>query len=374
MTAGPRGERRLEHEAKVAQVRVWASARSASGVLFATPSGFSWISAGGESHVSLAADQGVGAILVTSTDVVLLTNVIEHARLLGEELEPLELRTATWPWDAPNGLGDALAVLGAANTHADMPGLGRTQFDASLTSIRFTLTNSEVDRYRGVASEAATALEAAARSVTPGVTEHEVAGAIARECHRSGLQPLVVLVAFDGRIERYRHPLPTANVLRNTAMLVLTARKHGLQASLTRMVTVAGISDELRRRHDAVAGIDAAMLDASRPGRNLGEVIAAGVQAYSRFGFPEEWKLHHQGGLTGYAGREIFGTAESSHVLQVNQVVAWNPSITGTKSEDTALVAPRGVEVLTQTGNWPMFRPGGEPGTVERPDILALGP
>jgi hypothetical protein len=51
--------------------------------------------------------------------------------------------------------------------------------------------------------------------------------------------------------------------------------------------------------------------------------------------------------------------------------VAWNPSITGVKSEDTVLVTDAGPEVLTRTGAWPQARVELDGGAVERPTILA---
>jgi len=56
------------------------------------------------------------------------------------------------------------------------------------------------------------------------------------------------------------------------------------------------------------------------------------------------------------------------------QAFAWNPSITGTKSEDTILTAPGGgaPEFLTQPLDWPATDVEWGGGTVARPDILVL--
>jgi hypothetical protein len=57
----------------------------------------------------------------------------------------------------------------------------------------------------------------------------------------------------------------------------------------------------------------------------------------------------------------------------LGQVYAWNPSIAGTKSEDTILVAPAGNEVLTAIAGWPeiVVEAGGE--RLSRPAILIAG-
>ncbi len=100
--------------------------------------------------------------------------------------------------------------------------------------------------------------------------------------------------------------------------------------------------------------------------------MRAGIQQYAAEGFPGEWELHHQGGLTGYSGRysgrEIFATPSSLHPIAPRQAFAWNPSITRVKSEDTILVADDGFEVLTRTQRWPDKEVDGA--TIERPSLL----
>ena len=111
------------------------------------------------------------------------------------------------------------------------------------------------------------------------------------------------------------------------------------------------------RRHQAVANVDAAVNHATKPARTLGEVFDDLKSAYVREGFGDEWQLHHQGGSTGYANREVVATPDSNVRVRENQAFAWNPSITGTKSEDTVLVTSNGIEVLTSPSSaWPTIR------------------
>lgn len=88
--------------------------------------------------------------------------------------------------------------------------------------------------------------------------------------------------------------------------------------------------------------------EATRPGRTLADAFADCRRFYAEEGFPQEWSLHHQGGLTGYASREIIATPKTLQEIKVDQAFAWNPSITGTKAEETFILDESGPEVITQ--------------------------
>ena len=87
---------------------------------------------------------------------------------------------------------------------------------------------------------------------------------------------------------------------------------------------------------------------------------------------PQAASTAHQGGLTGYAGRENKATPGMGVRVMENQAYAWNPSITGTKSEDTVLVLPDRTEIISATGQWPTkpYTAGGR--TWLRNDILSV--
>jgi antitoxin VapB len=221
-------------------------------------------------------------------------------------------------------------------------------------------------------------MDAAVRAVSPGQSEYQIAGLLAQEAECRGVQATVILVAADERIFNYRHPIPTGKKLERYAMLVLCGQRQGLVCSLTRLVHFGPLPDELRRRAAAVAQVDATFIAATRPGRLLGQIFRDGVAAYAQAGFPDEWRLHHQGGPAGYEPREIVANPDSADNVSTGQVYAWNPSITGTKSEDTILVGENGNEILTAIPGWPSlavpvvgdFASGGQ--MIERPAILEL--
>ena len=362
-----------DHECarKLEQVRRWLATIGARAVLIGEQAGFAWITCGGDNHVSLGDSEGTASILVTPERAFVLAANNELRRILDEEVDGLAFEPVTWPWYEPSRARQHVDRLaGAGVVVSDLGQLGFARADASFTALRFTLLPPEIERYRRLGQDAALAIETACREARPGERERDVAARIAQGCAARGILPLVVLVAGDERIAKYRHPLPTDHVWQRTLLVALTGRRHGLHASLTRMVSAGEPDAELAARFRAVQRVDAAMLLASRPGATLDDVLARARAQYATEGFADEWQLHHQGGLTGYAGRERFAVPGEALRLGAAQAVAWNPSITWVKSEDTALVTPAGPEILTASATWPRDTVRIDDGAVERPALL----
>jgi antitoxin VapB len=355
----------IEFEIKLQRLHQLLEARGLDALVLQRVGSFAWATCGGASHVNTAATFGVATLLITRRARYLLTNNIEAERLLAEEGlagQGWELHIHEW-----HASQDALAhltrglKLGADSSLVP----GAVDLNGDLAHLRAALTLEEGERFRALGRLCAQAMNAAIRAVRPGQTEHEIAALLAHETQRRGVQPIVSLIAADERLFRYRHPLPTEKVLERYAMLVLCGRRRGLVCSLTRLVHFGPLPDEVRRKAEAVAAVDAAYIAATRPGATLGEIFRCGQRAYADAGFADEWRFHHQGGAAGYEPREYLGTPDSTEVVAAGQAFAWNPSIAGTKSEDTILVGEAGNEVLTAMDGWPLLENG-------RPAILEV--
>lgn len=240
----------------------------------------------------------------------------------------------------------------------------------ALQELRRTLMTEEVERYRILAQDTAFAVESACRSIKRHDSELDLTARVAELCLSKGILPVVNLAAADERIARFRHPLPTANRVDRTMLVALTARRHGLHASLTRTMCFGKPDPEQEHRHRTCARIDGRMIQVSTPGRSLGAVLAAGIEQYPAQGYRDDWQHHHQGGLTGYAGREILANPGSEYLLKEGQALAWNPSVAGAKSEDTILIGESDAEILTATGHWPEIEVEVEGIIVKRPGLL----
>jgi Xaa-Pro dipeptidase len=370
----PDDARAAEVRQKIDDVRRWLALSDLSGVVLRSQANFAWITGGGRSHVSIGAEAGVASVVITPDAAGLITTNIELARLLEEEVPGLPFEALEYPWQDQEASSKLIARFCAPSRCAtDLPDGERSPIDDDFLELRRVLRPPEIARYRDLGGDAAACVGSACRAAEPGETEHEIAARVSAECEKRDILTLVNLVAADERISKYRHPLPTGNRLRTTLLVALTGRRHGLHASLTRMVSFGRPDPDLVARHGAVTRVDARAILESSPGTSLGDVMAREIEQYEVESFAEEWRLHHQGGLTGYAGREIFATPGAPYTLKSDQALAWNPSITRVKSEDTILISKEGSEILTHDPSWPEQPVEMELGMVVRPSLLVRG-
>ncbi len=352
---------------KLSALRELMDRRGLDSIWLQRTSSFAWATDGAASYINTASTTGEASLLITRDRHYLLTNNIEATRLESEE----HLKDQGWEfvldqWYDP---ADAVARLGG-RTASDMGG----EVAGEISVLRSRLNQREIDRFRFNAQQCAAAMDAACRAVRPGMSEHHIAALLLDETQKRGPQPVVVLVATDERIFNYRHPLPTAKKLDRYAMLILCGRWLGGVVSLTRLVYFgAALPEEIGRKNRACCQVNATALAATRAGRTIGDVFADIQAAYETAGFPGEWKLHHQGGSAGFEPRETLGKPGVKAPVEAGQVYAWNPSITGTKVEDSVLVTADGIEILTEIPGWPSLEVTSPDGrTWHQPDILLI--
>ena len=358
-----------ELDQKIGQVRKLMQDKNLDAILLQRFSSMAWATCGADMHINTAASDGSAALLITSQERYVFTNNIEAPRLENEEgLASQEWKFKDSPWyENKNILAEFTERMkvGTDGLYA-----GGVDLSSELAWLRSQLTKDEVARFRTLGKLCGQTMDEAIRAVKPGMSEYKLAGLLAKSAESRGVQAVVNLIATDERIFNYRHPIPTAKKLQCYAMLILCGRKWGLICSITRMVHFGPLTDEIMKKSRAVAEIDAAMIAATRPRHTLADVLNVAVQGYDSFGFEGEWKKHHQGGLAGYEPREITATLTTRQLVACNQVYAWNPSITGSKSEDTILVGEEGNEILTEISGWPVKEIEIDGVAVKRPLIL----
>jgi Xaa-Pro aminopeptidase len=370
--------RPAEIAAKLDRVRGWLAASGYDAALFTSQPGVAWVTAGVTDLVVRNEEPGLVWALITGAGAHLITTRIEEPRLAAEEgADDLGFTVHAVPWYDPGGLAGAAAGLAGTGARVATDGAGGaatgTPQSGELAALRMPLTPGEADRLGELGAECAAALEGAMRAWQPTQRESELAARIAAGLEQHRILPSVLLVGGAQRRRAFRHPVPTAAVTGGDVLAVIVGVRGGLNVACSRTAAAGPPADDLAQRHLAACTVEAAMIDATRPGRSWQEALEAGQAAYARLGMPDEWREHVQGGPIGYLSREfdvVPGTATAASAVRAGAAFAWNPTVRGGKSEDTFVVTPGGARPVSNTADWPSLTIHTPSGPVSRPAIL----
>ena len=309
---------------------------------------FAWYTGGADNRVDHASPFGVAQVVITRDRAHVLTNSIEAERLKAEQTPKLDIVSYPWYEDPTPTLrelsaGRPIGSDGAVPDSSDV--------STEVAMLRRVLDADAIVQYREVGQLTVAGVDEAAGELTPGMNELEAAARLEAACLRRGLYSPVVMAAGDNRITQYRHPVVHDSVFHRRVMLVVCGERYGLYACLTRFVHFEEPDAELQRRFAACETILHRMREeATRPGTTLADAFEACRRFYADAGFPDEWMLHHQGGMTGYATREVIATPLTHDPIEIGQAFAWNPSVTGAKAEETFVPTDAGPEIMTANG------------------------
>ncbi|HZB26176.1 MAG TPA: M24 family metallopeptidase [Vicinamibacterales bacterium] len=350
-----------------------------SGIVLTTQTNFAWLTGGGSNRIDGSREPGAGNLMVTADGRrFVIANAIEMPRLLAEEVSGEGWQPVEYPWTAEHAEPETVARLareaaGGGQVGADWPIAGATAIERPITRARNLLTPEEVERYVALGADAGRLLGDLCRALEPGEDERTIAARAAAAIATSGARAIVTLVAADDRVARFRHPVAGERRWRQVVMVVICAQRHGLVVSLSRIVSAGRVPPALTDLTARTAGVYGRLLEATMPGARGSDIFEAAQRAYAEAGFPGEEQKHHQGGATGYRTREWVAHPASEERVQARQAFAWNPSITGTKVEETALVEDDGIRVITGSPDWPShaITVGGR--TLAAPAVLELG-
>jgi Xaa-Pro aminopeptidase len=368
-----------EIDVKIERLARVAHERALGGILVSRQSNFAWLSAGQSNRIDGSTDAGAGALFVAADGRrFLVANTIEMPRLRDEALTAAGFEPLEYPWSAdfisPSGaVAAAQRVVGGAPIGSDSASADATDVAEAVASCRVPLVDAEIERYRQLGRDVAAAVESRLRSLAPGITERDAAVQVEHCVAEVGARAIVTLVAADDRIRRFRHPVPTTNVWRQTLLAGVCAERHGLVVALSRVLHHGAADRDLLPRTEATASVFASLVAATVSGTTGAELFRAAADAYRNAGFPGEELRHHQGGAIGYQSRDWIAHPESRHIVHAREAFAWNPSITGTKVEDTTLLLDDStVDIITATDDWPAIEVRTTRGIIRASGVLVF--
>ncbi len=356
---------------KERRVREFLQERGLGAILLKRQANFSWLTGGGLNLVGIATEVGAVSLLVTADRKYAISNIIESPRMIDEEkLGSQGFTVLSFPWHEERETSIVREKAGEGGIASDVPFPGATVLAEDIARLRYSLTAEERTRYRWLGEKVSLALEKTLIETRQGEKESEVVGRLCNALWADRIDPITLMSAADERVFRFRHPIPTEKTIDRYLMVSVNARKWGLIVSLTRFVHFGELPPELRKKYRDNVIIDCAFMAATRPGVPASEVLQKGIDAYRERGYPDEWKFHHQGGSIGYTGRDYRANFQTADAVRENQAFTWNPSLTGTKSEDTILATARGPEPITKPILYPTIKAEAGGIAFARPDIL----
>jgi len=360
-----------EIKEKERRVREFLRLKGLKALLLKRQANFSWMTCGGLNLVGITTEFGATSLLITDNSKFVISNNIEAPRMIEEEgLEKQGFIIKTFPWHEDQEVSVIRELVGESPFGSDVPFSNAMMVAEDVAKLRYSLKPEEQERYRWLGEKVSLALERTMIATRPGEKESAVVGRLCKELWKDRIDPITLMSAADDRVYRFRHPIPTERRVEKYLMVSICARKWGLIVSLTRFVHFGKLPEELRKKYEANVFIDCTFMAHTRPGIPAKEVLQKGMDAYREKGYPEEWKLHHQGGSIGYTGRDYRVNFKSPDIIQENQAFTWNPSITGTKSEDTILATPKGPEMITHPILYPTLSLSVAGISFIRPDVL----
>ena len=345
-----------EIKEKERRVREFLKSKGLKGLVLKRQANFSWMTCGGLNLVGITTEVGATTILITENSKFVISNNIEGPRMVHEEgLERQGFIVKTFPWYEDQEVSIVKELIGEGPLGSDVPFPNAQMLAEDVAKLRYSLTPEEIERYRWLGEKTSLALEKTVMKTKQGEKESGVVARLCKEIWKDRIDPITLMAAADDRVFKFRHPIPTERKIEKYLMVSVNARKWGLIVSLTRFVHFGKLPRELKKKYEANVFIDCTMMAHTRPGVPAKEVLGKGINAYKEKGYPEEWKLHHQGGSIGYTGRDYRVNFKTPDIVRENQAFTWNPSIAGTKSEDTILATSKGPEMITRPILYPTF-------------------
>jgi len=352
-----------EIEEKTQRLCEMLKGENLAGVLLNAQHNFAWLTAGGSNAIDVSRDNGASFLFVRADGKrFVIANNIELSRLLAEEVSRADFEPVEMSWqDEKASVDTVLSVAssllaGDGDIVSDLYLGGKIRpVESLIASCRYQLTADEVERYRKLGTDAGDALGELVGILSPGETEIEVARKVRNKLSEFNITSVVTLVGADERIEQYRHPVPTTNIWKKTLLIAVCARRGGLIASLSRIICVNDVPAELELRTNGVAKVNAKLQAATMPGAKAADLYNVAASSYAELGFAGEINKHHQGGACGYRTRDWVAHPANNETVKPNQAFAWNPSITGTKTEATGIVLKGRFETMTSTSGFPQI-------------------
>jgi len=365
--------RKAEIDQKLAKLRSAMTAEGLAGVLINKSSHFAWISAGSDNICTRYKEGGICTILVTKDKAYYICNNIEALRMIEEQyLDQLgfEERGMFWYEDKTQDIIKEIIGNGKIASDSGMP--GTVDAEPMLLQFEKVLCDNEIGRYLHMGKVFSETIESYMKTIRPGDTEIAIAGRLSAKMWENGLEGVLFLVAADERIYKHRHAMPTDKKVEKFLMVSCNARYKGLVTKITRMIYFGKLPEDLKIQYQKTVDIENKLAVMTKPGIDDIEIFEMSKKLYAEAGYPDMWKVHHQGGPQSYTNGFYLITPAKHEKVQLHQIYGYNPSITGTKTEDAIVITEDGPLFVTYPVYFPKLTSVVDGMEFVRPGILEI--
>ena len=358
-----------DHDRRRAQLERLLADADADALILGMASHVAWALCGADLRIQVSSEGAWGYLVVQPERRTVVTWAMDAHRFEEEELaSDTSVVGLRWDEDTPEAVARRMAGEGRVLSDCGLPG---TEPAAGLLrAAQYPLTDLELRREEWIASRLDEHCRATAEAIEPGMTEHEVAARLTAACLVDGLAVDEMMIGFDERVRRYRHPVARTGRLLHLAFLHPTVNRWGQHVICSRMVSLGEPPQELCERFTAVSAIEAWSVRLTRPGTRYAELLAGQQELFARLGYPDAWRDLCQGGQTGFALWEIAHVDRPSVAMPERGLYNLFITLPGAKKEETTLSSPDGGRILTLSGAWPTQLVDTDQGSVEVAGLL----
>jgi len=346
--------------------------KNISGVVLSKKWNFRWFTGGHDNNVVRTEDSSSVYLYISKSGNYLVATKSDAERVFREELSGLGFQLIVYNWYDENIEDVIKNISGDDLAGCDYENNSFVNLEYDLTKLRVDLTDCEVKKIKEFSEDYSEILTDFCLKLKPGVTEKEIADNLEYLFKDHNVNFPVLMVGSDDRIYKFRHPIATDKKVEKYLLIATVAEKFGLHVSVSRSIHFGSISGELQKKQEIVNLLEAKLCSDSLPGIMLKDLFKISKNLYKELNYPDEWQNHTLGGIMGYRPREFLIDALNTIKINKNNIISWNPTIYGAKSEDTILVEENKISQLTIDKRWPFSEYHVDNMIFFKPKILEL--
>lgn len=348
-------------DSAIKRLREYIDKNNIDAVILNRRSSFSWFSQG-ESSMNFYTDFGLGYIYVDKNDAFCYTSNNEAPRIEKEIFKGIiPVKTFSWVEGPQKNISK---LIEGKNVNGDFAFPNIREDFSNIKRLRYSLFDDQIKIASELGKKSVNILEKTMKDIKAGLNEYQIEAEIRYAFGKENIELPVLLIASDNNLNTYRHPLPTNNTANERFMAVLCPRYKGIVIALSRIVYFRKRTKDEKKRDEIICKINNMLMNETNIGINSKTLWDFMIQTYKEEGVETEYLNHHQGGAIGFESREWILRPNLDETIQKNQMIAYNPTLIGTKAEETLLLKDNSREIITIGSDFPTLTCNGMTSTL----------